>query len=177
MSARCGLVRARRRAAAQAESNAHRRGRLASKCFELAIAGHEPFEVYSGEIDRGGVSYTVDTLEQLHEELPDARIVLLDGRRFAGRFAQLGASRSASANWRSPPSSAAQAPPNQTIRALARFMPPERLAVAREHRVEMPGIDLSATDIRRRVAAGQSIRYRTPRAVEKYIETHRLYRK
>jgi energy-coupling factor transporter ATP-binding protein EcfA2 len=30
-------------------------------------------------------------------------------------------------------------------------------------------------DLRRRVAAGQSIRYRTPRAVEKYIETHRLY--
>jgi nicotinate-nucleotide adenylyltransferase len=40
----------------------------------------------------------------------------------------------------------------------------------------MPEIGLSASDIRRRVAAGQSIRYRTPRAVEKYIETHRLYR-
>ena len=40
----------------------------------------------------------------------------------------------------------------------------------------MPEIGLSGTDIRRRVAAGLSIRYRTPRAVEKYIETHGLYR-
>ena len=46
----------------------------------------------------------------------------------------------------------------------------------REHQVEMPQIALNSTDIRRRVAAGQSIRYRTSRAVEKYIETHRLYR-
>ena len=40
----------------------------------------------------------------------------------------------------------------------------------------MPAIGLSGSDIRCRVAAGQSIRYRTPRAVEKYIETHELYR-
>ena len=45
----------------------------------------------------------------------------------------------------------------------------------RRHQVEMPEIGLSGTDIRRRVAAGQSIRYRTPRAVEEYIRTHGLY--
>ncbi len=55
-------------------------------------------------------------------------------------------------------------------------MSADRLAFARQHRVEMPVIDLSGSDIRQRVAAGQSIRYRTPRAVEKYIETHGLYR-
>ena len=43
--------------------------------------------------------------------------------------------------------------------------------------VEMPAIGISASDIRRRVAAGQSVRYRTPRAVEKYIETHGLYKR
>ena len=46
----------------------------------------------------------------------------------------------------------------------------------RRHEVVMPEIGLSASDIRRRVAAGQGIRYRTPRAVEKYIETHGLYK-
>ncbi len=46
----------------------------------------------------------------------------------------------------------------------------------RRHEVVMPEIGLSGSDLRRRVAAGQGIRYRTPRAVEKYIETHGLYR-
>jgi nicotinate-nucleotide adenylyltransferase len=46
----------------------------------------------------------------------------------------------------------------------------------RRHQVEMPLVELSSHDIRRRVAGGQSIRYRTPRAVEKYIESHGLYR-
>jgi nicotinate-nucleotide adenylyltransferase len=40
----------------------------------------------------------------------------------------------------------------------------------------MPQIELSSKEIRRRVAGGLSIRYQTPRAVEKYIETHQLYR-
>ena len=35
---------------------------------------------------------------------------------------------------------------------------------------------IRATDLRAAVAAGRSIRYRTPRAVEAYIEAHGLYR-
>ena len=60
---------------------------------------------------------------------------------------------------------------------LASLAPPERIEQIRGNQVEMPEIGLSASDIRRRMAAGQSIRYRTPRAVEKYIETHTLYTK
>ena len=51
----------------------------------------------------------------------------------------------------------------------------ERIELIRRHRVEMLQIDISASDLRRRVRQGQSIRYRVPRAVEKYIETHGLY--
>jgi nicotinate-nucleotide adenylyltransferase len=40
----------------------------------------------------------------------------------------------------------------------------------------MPLIELSSTDLRERAASGRSLRYRTPRAVERYIETHALYR-
>ena len=58
---------------------------------------------------------------------------------------------------------------------LQGLVSPERLAVVQAHQVEMPRVDLSSSDIRRRVTRGQSIRYRTPRAVEKYIETHGLY--
>lgn len=143
--------------------------------LKLAVGGHEPFTVFTGEVDRGGVSYTVETLEQLHEELADAELFFLMG---ADSLADL-------PTWREPQRICELAMPIVVRRigspepddsVLARLMTPDRLAMARTHRVEMPVIDLSGSDIRRRVAAGQSIRFRTPRAVEKYIETHGLYR-
>ena len=44
------------------------------------------------------------------------------------------------------------------------------------NRVRVPAIGIRASDLRAAVAAGGSIRYRTPRAVERYIESHGLYR-
>jgi nicotinate-nucleotide adenylyltransferase len=41
---------------------------------------------------------------------------------------------------------------------------------------DMPMVDLSSRDLRARAARGESLRYRTPRAVEKYLETHGCYR-
>ena len=55
-------------------------------------------------------------------------------------------------------------------------MTAERLEEANRSQVAMPIIDLSSSELRRRVADGQSIRFRTPRAVEKFIETQGLYR-
>lgn len=143
--------------------------------LKLAIGGHEAFSVYPGEIERGGVSYTVDTLQQLHAEQPDRELFFLMG---ADSLADL-------PSWRQPEQICTLAVPVVVRRTgapepddtvLSRLMAPERLALARESRVEMPTIDLSASDLRRRVAARQSIRYRTPRAVEKYIEAQGLYR-
>ncbi len=143
--------------------------------LQLAIGGHEAFSVYKGEIERGGVSYTVDTLERLHHEQPQSELFLLMG---ADSLADL-------PTWRFPERICELAIPVVVRRAdspepddsvLSKLMSPERLAIAQECRVQMPIIDLSATDLRHRVAARQSIRYRTPRAVEKYIETHGLYR-
>ncbi len=143
--------------------------------LKLAIGGHGAFTVFTGEIDRGGISYTVDTLEQLREELPDAELFFLMG---ADSLADL-------PTWREPERICTLAIPIVVRRSgspkpddavLSKLMSPERLAIARQNRVEMPVIDLRASEIRHRVCAGQSIRYRTPRAVEKYIETHGLYR-
>jgi nicotinate-nucleotide adenylyltransferase len=58
---------------------------------------------------------------------------------------------------------------------LAPLVPPERIEHMQKHVVQMPLVELSSSDLRSRVSQGQSIRFRTPRAVEKYIETQGLY--
>jgi len=66
--------------------------------------------------------------------------------------------------------------PPVELDVLSGLVSAERLEEIRRHQVQMPPIGLSASDLRHRVSTGQSIRYRVPRAVEKYIETHGLYR-
>jgi nicotinate-nucleotide adenylyltransferase len=156
-----------------------RQGAVASatqrvEMLRLATGGNEAFLVSTLEVDRGGVSYTVETLEAVRREQPDAKLFLLLG---ADSLADL-------PNWREPqricelavPIGVGRAgAPSPDYSALAPLMPPRRLETTRELRVEMPAVDLRASELRRRVAASLSIRYRTPRAVEKYIETQRLY--
>jgi len=142
--------------------------------LELAIGGNEAFTVSRLEADRGGVSYTVDTLAQLRAEAPDRELFFLLG---ADSLIDL-------PGWREPARICELAIPVAARRAgvaepdletLTPLVSPERLDVIRRHQVSMPQIDLSSREIRRRVAAGLSIRYQTPRAVEKYIETAGLY--
>jgi nicotinate-nucleotide adenylyltransferase len=131
--------------------------------------------VHTGEIERGGVSFTVDTLDYLRREQPDTELFLLMGADSLADFP----------TWREPERICQMAIPAVVRRAdspepddsvLGKLMSPERFAIARKCQVQMPIIGLSATELRRRVASGQSIRYRTPRAVEKYIDAHQLYR-
>jgi nicotinate-nucleotide adenylyltransferase len=142
--------------------------------LRLAIGGHPAMDVSTLEIDRGGVSYTVDTLDSIHREEPDAELFLLMG---ADTLIDL-------PNWRSPARICELAVPVAVGRAgapspdysvLAHLVSADRLDYFRQYYVHMPIVELTSTDIRARVAAGESIRYRTPRAVEKYIETNGLY--
>ena len=66
--------------------------------------------------------------------------------------------------------------PEPRYELLADLLSPERLLLLRNSSVAMPIIEFSATDLRERARAGQSLRYRTPRAVEKFIEAAGLYR-
>jgi nicotinate-nucleotide adenylyltransferase len=143
--------------------------------LELAIAGQSAFSVSRYETDRDGVSYTVDTLAQFREEDPLSELFLLLG---ADMFCDL-------PQWRQPQRICELALPIAVRRwggpeldfsLFSAIAPIERIEDMRRHEVMMPEIGLSSSDIRRRAAAGQGIRYRTPRAVEKYIETHGLYR-
>ena len=143
--------------------------------IELAIAGNEAFAVSRYETDRGGVNYTVETLGHFQEEDPESELFFLLG---ADMLRDL-------PHWRQPDRVCQLAVPVAVGRAggprldfapLAEFVSPERLELIRRNQVEMPAIGISGTDIRRRLAVSESIRYLTPRAVEEYIGAHRLYR-
>lgn len=147
-----------------------------SRCemVEFAIAGNSAFRLSSIEIDRAGPSFTVTTLEQLNSEDPSRELFLLIGADSLIDFP----------HWRQPNRILELAtivavnrgdrplPDRSLIRAVC-----GDLADTKILGVNMPAIDLSSTDIRRRVSEGRNIRYLVPRAVEAYIHEHRLYAK
>jgi nicotinate-nucleotide adenylyltransferase len=144
--------------------------------LELAVGGYLAFAICRHETDRGGVNYTADTLGQLRQQEPAAEFFFLLGADMLHDLPR----------WRQPERICELALPVAVRRAgepppdfevLQGIATADRIDAMRRHEVEMPAIGLSGSDIRSRVAAEQSIRYRTPRAVEKYIETHGLYRK
>lgn len=147
-------------------------GRARAEMLELAVAGQPQFVVNRIELSRTGKSYTYETLEQLHEEDAERELLFLIG----------GDSLAELPTWRNPERIAELA----TIVAVNRGDRPlpEMAALRRQfgekiassiRQATMPGIDLSASDIRRRVRRGQSIRFMTPRPVEAYIAEHGLY--
>jgi nicotinate-nucleotide adenylyltransferase len=147
--------------------------------LRLATGGHPAFAVVTLEIERGGVSYTVNTLAALKATHPDAELCLLLGpdalaglptwrepARIAALATVVGVEREALDDLRGLAKTA----------GLSTLLGAERLAAVLQRRVRMPAIGIRASDIRAAVAAGRSIRYRTPRAVEVYIQAHGLYR-
>lgn len=144
------------------------------RMLELAVGGTPQLRVDPLEIDRRGVSYTVDTLRAVGGREPRAELWLLVGADSVAsmdrwhapaevlRLARLGVVGRAG---HEPPDLGA------TAQLLAEVDRP-RFA---PRVVSMPAIEISSTELRCRVAAGRSIRFRTPRAVEAYIKAERLY--
>jgi nicotinate-nucleotide adenylyltransferase len=118
------------------------------------------------EVRRGGVSYTVDTLEELRRSEPALRTTLLLG---ADNLAEFEA-------WRDP----------ERILALSSVVVMTRPGhevgshpLVMEKSVTLcpvPDIEVSASDIRTRVRSGRSIHFRVPVPVEEYILANGLYR-
>ena len=137
-------------------SAAHRAAML-----DLAVGGEQGFAVERAELGREGPSYTVDTLRMLREREPARELILLIG---ADAVAELG-------GWRE----AAELPRLARIVAFARpgSPAPDSPLVART--IPVPAVAISATEIRRRVREGRSVRYWVPDAVAEYIVRPRLY--
>ncbi len=131
-----------------------------------AVEGNPRFDVSTIELDRGGVSYTVDTLDELRRRDPDAGLVLLMGSDSARDFP----------TWHRPRQIAALADVAVFARAEA-DLPDELIPGVGCQRVEAPLMAISSTLIRNRRRSGQSIRYLTPDRVVAYIEKHGLYQR
>lgn len=124
------------------------------------------FQICELEVQREGVSYTVDTLRVLHEAHPETDFALLLGSDSLNYFAE----------WHRPDEIVERVPlivykrPG-TIEAVAepRFANHVRYASA-------PMMEISGTEIRARRRAGRSIRYLVPEPVHAYIESYDLYR-
>jgi nicotinate-nucleotide adenylyltransferase len=141
----------------------------------LAVAGHPVFRINEIENETAGPNFTVLTLTELHRRHPDAEFHLLIG---SDSLADL-------PKWREParilelaallvmPRPGATRVSVEELRT--RLSLPEG-APLRLGWVEAPQIEVSSSDLRRRVAEGRSIRYFVPRAVECYIQEKKLYR-
>lgn len=130
--------------------------------LRAAIAGDARFQASPMELNRDGPSYTVDTLRTLREDHPDAELFLAMG---ADQVAELD-------SWREPDAIATLA----TIVAFARSgqaVPEVRWTV---RHVEVPTLEISSTEIRRRVGVGEPITHWVLPAVEAIIADEGLYR-
>jgi nicotinate-nucleotide adenylyltransferase len=128
----------------------------------LAVEGDPLLEASRVDIDRGAPTYTIDTLTDLRTLNPTAEWYFITG---ADALARLG-------EWRD----------SDRLRSLATFVgvtrPGYRWVGSLDEitLVEVPGFEVSSTDVRRRVRTGQPIRYLVPGAVADYIDVHSLYR-
>jgi nicotinate-nucleotide adenylyltransferase len=131
----------------------------------LAVADDANYVVDDAEINRKGLSFTVDTLEHLSERNPAARLYLLMGEDVLAGFEK----------WRSP----------ARIRELATLVAVSRgglagsvadPAMSAVLRVSTRRVDVSSTEIRERRRAGKSIKGFVPESVERFIDARGLYR-
>jgi len=127
--------------------------------LETAIASEPRFALSRAELEREGVSYTVDTLEQLRSQ---GELFLILG---SDALADL-------ARWRAPDRIRELA----TIIVAARPGAPEPDAMHGARTFDAPRLDISSRELRARAARGMSLRYLVPDAVWEHIKRHGLYR-
>lgn len=127
-----------------------------------AVDGDHRFAVDGLELERPGPSYTVDTLRDLHRRAPEDELFFLIG---ADNLRDL-------ASWKEPEEIVRVA----TLAVLSRGGELPALGALPAVAVPVTRIDISATEIRRRVAAGRCIRYLVPERVHELIAREGIYK-
>lgn len=142
--------------------------------LQLALAGNPAFRIDEIEKDRAGPSYTADTLTEMHQARPVDELFFIlgsdslrdlplwhDPRRILEMATLL-------VNVRG------DCPVPSEVELRAALQVDDRFPL-RWQVIDTPPIAISSRDIRKRIAAGRSVRYLLPRAVEAYIADRRLY--
>jgi nicotinate-nucleotide adenylyltransferase len=132
----------------------------------LAVEGNAAFEVEDYEVVREGPSYSVETLEILREHLGHATELYLI----------LGEDALADVPHWHQPERLVELSTLAVANRRGVKMPALPFDHARVVAIEMPGIDISSTELRVRASKGLSLRYQMPDAVERYIVENGLYR-
>jgi nicotinate-nucleotide adenylyltransferase len=130
---------------------------------EAAVQGTEGVEASGIEIDRGGDSYTADTLEQLVDENPDRELFLVVGADVAAELH----------TWRRP----------EVVARLATLVVVTRGGIPapvidtpwRAHHVEIPALEVSSSDLRARAADGRPLDHLVPLPAIACIRERGLY--
>lgn len=142
--------------------------------LRLALSGRNGHEIDTRELDREGVSYTVETLGELHREHPQRRIYLIIGADSLLSFDR----------WKAPEQIlglctlavvARGGMPPPDYRILRQFASPETIQQCCHAEIQMPVIEISSSDLRERVQQSRSIRFRVPHPVEAHIRHEQLY--
>jgi len=140
---------------------------LRCKMIEAFIDSDPLFELSRIELERGGVSYTVDTLKELSEQYPDSdyKLYLLIGSDALSEMD----------TWRDP----------ETIFQLAKVVvmnrPGNNINSISSHwaqeaqSVNIPRLEISSTDIRKRISQGLPVELLTGKAVNRIIIENGLY--
>ena len=135
--------------------------------LQIALQGTPAFEISTIELDRRGISYSVDTIKEISQEmnLCKEEIYFLIGSDSLAEFH----------TWKNP----------MEILSLANVIVAPRSSYTREMAqseylqhvsfLDSPRLDISSSTIRQRVREGKSIRYLVPSGVLKYIQENRLY--
>jgi nicotinate-nucleotide adenylyltransferase len=130
---------------------------LRREMLARAIAGEPQFELDDCELHRQGPSYTVETVEAMRARLPDTEFFYLIGDDNVLKLH----------TWHR----------FEELRSFVQFVVFHRDGAGAKHDYPIlpRRIDISATEIRERIARGASIRYLVPETVRELIEHHRLY--
>ena len=134
----------------------------------IATASNPRFSVSRVDIERGGPTYTIDTLRDLSDEYGDAELYFITG---ADALAAI-------VTWREPGEVFDLAhfvgctrPGHHIDDTTVRDLPSERVTI-----VEIPALAISSTDCRTRVERGEPVWYLVPDGVVQYIAKYDLYR-